>query len=39
MPYEITPLLLKCDATDFSVLILQIDSYRGLIRLSDITNA
>ncbi len=27
MPYEITPLLLKCDATDFSVLISQLDSY------------
>jgi uncharacterized protein YaaW (UPF0174 family) len=27
MPYEITPLLLKCDATDFSVLIGQIASY------------
>lgn len=27
MPYEITPLLLKCDANDFSVLISQIDSY------------
>ena len=27
MPYEITQLLLKCDATDFSVLIEQIDSY------------
>ena len=27
MPYEITPLLLKCGATDFSVLISQIDSY------------
>jgi len=27
MPYEITPLLLKCDATDFSVLISQIESY------------
>jgi uncharacterized protein YaaW (UPF0174 family) len=27
MPYEITPLLLKCDATDFQVLISQIDSH------------
>lgn len=27
MSYEITPLLLKCDANDFSVLISQIDSY------------
>lgn len=27
MPYEITPLLLKCDANDYSVLISQIDSY------------
>ena len=27
MPYEISPLLLKCDANDFSVLISQIDSY------------
>ena len=27
MPYEITPLLLKCDASDFSVLISQIESY------------
>lgn len=30
MPYEITPLLLKCDATDFEVLISQIDSYVNL---------
>lgn len=30
MPYEITPLLLKCDASDFSVLISQIDSYVNL---------
>lgn len=30
MPYEITPLPLKCDATDFSVLISQIDSYVNL---------
>lgn len=27
MPYEITPLLLKCDADDFAILISQIDSY------------
>lgn len=30
MPYEITPLLSKCDATDFEVLISQIDSYVNL---------
>lgn len=27
MPYEITPLLLKCDSNDFALLISQIDSY------------
>lgn len=27
MPYEIMPLLLKCDVTDYEVLISQIDSY------------
>lgn len=30
MPYEITPLLLKCDADDYAILISQIDSYVNL---------
>jgi uncharacterized protein YaaW (UPF0174 family) len=34
MPYEITSLLLKCNAADFNVLISQIDSY---VNLSDDT--
>lgn len=36
MPYEITPLLLKCDDHDFSLLLSQIDSYVNFTSDSDL---